>query len=40
MKTVEKNVLKLVKVIAKKQTADPRNPGCMIFYHQPKRPKK
>ncbi len=40
MKSVEKKLLKAVKVVAKKQTVDPRVPGCVVFYHQPKRPKK
>lgn len=40
MKTIEKNVLKAVRVVVKKQTGDPRIPGCVAFYHQPKRPRK
>lgn len=40
MKIVEKKVLKAVKVVAKKQTGDPRIPGCVAFYHQPKRTRK
>ncbi|WP_294242674.1 AgrD family cyclic lactone autoinducer peptide [Pseudobutyrivibrio sp.] len=40
MKIVEKKILKMVKVVAKKQITDPPIPGCVTFYHQPKRPKK
>lgn len=40
MKIVEKKILKAIKVVAKKQTTDPSIPGCVIIYHQPKRPKK
>lgn len=40
MKIVETKILKMVKVVAKKQTIDPPVPGCITFYHQPKRPKK
>lgn len=40
MKNVEKQLLKAVKDITKKKTIDPRIPGCISFYHQPKRPKK
>ena len=40
MKKVEKQILKVVKLVARKQTIDPRYPECISFYHQPKRPKK
>lgn len=40
MKIVEKKILKMVKVVAKKQITDPLIPGCVTFYHQPKRPRK
>lgn len=40
MKTAEKKLLKLVKVVIKKQAVDPRVPGCAFFYHQPRRPKR
>ena len=40
MKAIEKKLLKTVKNIAKKQAIDPQVPGCVILYHQPKRPQK
>lgn len=41
MKNAERQLLKVVKVVAKKQTDDPTKvPGCLFLYHQPKRPKK
>lgn len=40
MKNAEKQLLKLVKVVAEKQNMDPRFPQCISFYHQPKRPKR
>lgn len=40
MMKAEKQFLKVVKIIAKKQTIDPPIPGCISIYHQPKRPKK
>lgn len=41
MKNAEKQLLKAVKVAAKKQTDDPSKiPGCPTIFHQPKRPKK
>ncbi len=39
MKSAERQILKAVKAAAKKQT-DPKIPGCLVLYHQPKRPKK
>lgn len=40
MKALEKKILKTVKVVAKKHTIDPQVPGCIVLYHQPKRPQK
>ena len=40
MKVTEKEILKVVKIITKKSTIDPRIPGCLTIYHQPKRPRK
>ncbi len=40
MKKAEKQLLKVVMIVAKKQTIDPPIPGCISIYHQPKRPKK
>lgn len=40
MKALEKNVLRAVKAVAKKQVIDPKIPECVIIYHQPKRPQK
>ncbi len=40
MKKTEKQLLKVVKVVTKKQTIDPPIPGCITIYHQIKRPKK
>ncbi len=40
MKNVEKKALNLVKMAVKKQSVDPKIPGCQVIYHQPKRPKK
>jgi len=41
MKSIEKNLLKAIKVVSKDRSFYPELPArCLTFYHQPKRPVK
>lgn len=36
---LEKKILRVGKIVAKKQTINPPIPRCVIIYHQPKSPR-